>query len=100
MDKQKRDELITKTADAVSEGAKKLDQMVDKRSSLGEFSAPLTLAIIVMLAVALSNNVGLLVLGGLVFAAAMSPKIIKMVMEKKAAKKEEVKKETVEDKKE
>lgn len=100
MDKQKRDEMIKKTAEAVSEGAKKLDQIVDKRSALGEFSAPVTLAAIAMLAVALSNNVGLLVLGGLVFAAAMSPKIIKMVMEKKSAKKEEVKKEAVEEKKE
>jgi len=100
MDKQKRDEMIKKTAEAVSEGAKKLDQIVDKRSSLGEFSAPLTLAAIAMLAVSISNNTGLLVLGGIVFAAAMSPKIIQMIMEKKAAKKQEEKKESVEDKKE
>lgn len=96
--KQKREELMNKAAEALSEGAKKLDQMVDKRSALGELSAPLTLGVIVMLVVALANNTNLLFLGAIGVAFGFAPKILKMILAKKAAmdakkeKKEEDKK--------
>ena len=78
--KQKREELMNKAAEALSEGAKKLDQMVDKRSALGELSAPLTLGVIVMLVVALANNTNLLFLGAIGVAVGFAPKILKMMV--------------------
>lgn len=95
--KQKREELVNKAADALGEGAKKLDQLVDKRSALGELSAPLTMGVIVMLAVALANNINLLLIGGLGVALGFAPKIVKMIMAKKAEL--SAKKEVKEDKK-
>ncbi len=94
--KQKTEEMIKKTADALGEGAKKLDQIVDKRSALGELSAPLTLGLVVMLVIAVINNTNLLFMGAIGVAIGFAPKIVKMVMEKKAelaAKKEEKKEE-------
>lgn len=82
--KAKRDELIAKAADAVSDGAKKLDKLVDNRSALGELSAPITLGVILMLAVAVANNTGLLVLGGIGVALGLAPKILKALLAKKA----------------
>lgn len=93
--KQKREELMNKAAEALSEGAKKLDQMVDKRSALGELSAPLTLGVIVMLVVALANNTNLLFLGAIGVAVGFAPKILKMILAKKAAM--DAKKEKKED---
>ena len=96
--KQKREELMNKAAEALGEGAKKLDQIVDKRSALGEFSAPLTLGVLVMLVFALANNTNLLFLGAIGVAVGFAPKILKMVLAKKAelaakkAKKDEDKK--------
>jgi hypothetical protein len=83
--KAKRGEMIEKAADAVSEGAKKLDKLVDSRSALGDLSAPITLGVILMLAVALANNAsGLLVVGAIGVALGLAPKILKAVLAKKA----------------
>lgn len=81
--KQKREELMNKAAEAMGDGAKKLDQLIDKRSALGELSAPLTLGVIVMLVVALANNTNLLLVGALGVAVGFAPKIVKMVLAKK-----------------
>lgn len=87
--KQKRDELIVKTADTLAKGAKKLDEAVDKRSVLGDLSAPIMLGVLAMLVVALINYPNLLVIGLLGVAAGSAPKIVKKIMELKAKKKEE-----------
>lgn len=81
----KRDEIVSKAADAVSEGAKKLDKLVDSRSALGELSAPITLGIILMLVVAVANNAaGMLIVGAIGVGLGLAPKILKAVMAKKA----------------
>lgn len=81
----KRDELVSKAADAVSEGAKKLDKLVDGRSALGDLSAPITLGVILMLVVAIANNTsGMLVVGAIGVALGLAPKILKAVMAKKS----------------
>jgi hypothetical protein len=80
----KKAEMINKAAEAMSQGAKKVDELVDKRSALGDLSAPITLGVVVMLVVALANNTNLVIYGLLGVAAGLAPKIIKMVMAKKA----------------
>lgn len=81
---KKSTEVLEKLADAVNAGAKKLDEGVDKRGALGEFSPALTVGIIVMLVVAVINQPNLLILGVLGGAVAMSPKIMRYVRRKKA----------------
>lgn len=81
----KKEEMINKVADAMSQGAKKVDQLVDKRSALGELSAPITLGVLVMLGIALANNTNLLIYGAIGVAAGMAPKIVQMILAKKAA---------------
>jgi F0F1-type ATP synthase assembly protein I len=81
----KREEIISKAADAVSEGAKKLDKLVDGRSALGDLSAPITLGVILMLVVAVANNAaGMLVVGLIGVALGLAPKILKAIMAKKS----------------
>lgn len=79
----KKEEMINKVADAMSQGAKKVDQLVDKRSALGELSAPITLGVLVMLGIALANNTNLLIYGAIGVAAGMAPKIVQMILAKK-----------------
>ncbi len=84
MEKKSKQEMLEKAADAMNQGAKKLDEIVDKRSVLGEFAAPVTLGVLLVLVVVLVQQPGLLVLLGLGVALGLSPKIIKMALAKKA----------------
>lgn len=83
--KASKAELVNKAAEAASNGAKKLDELVDKRSSLGDLSAPVVLGVVLMLAVAVANNpTGLLIVGAIGVALGLAPKIVKSVLAKKA----------------
>ena len=84
MEKKSKQEMLEKAADAMNQGAKKLDELVDKRSVLGDLSAPITLGVLLVLVVVLVQQPGLLVLLGLGVVLGMSPKIIKMALAKKA----------------
>ncbi len=83
---QKKKEMIEKGASALEGAAKKADELVNKRTSLlGELSPAVTLGLIAVLIVAVAQNLaGMLVIFALGLAAGLAPKILKMVLAKKA----------------
>ena len=86
MDNNKRKEIIEKGASALEGAAKKADELVNKRTSiLGELSPAVTLGLIAVLVVAVAQNLaGMLVIFAIGLAAGLAPKILKMVLAKKA----------------
>lgn len=100
MDKK---ELLEKGASALEKAAKSVDESVNKRSVLGEYSPAVMLGALLVLVVAVANNPsGMLVIFAIGVAAALSPKILKAVLAKKAQmdeKKAEKAVSKVEDKK-
>ncbi len=80
---QKKKELMEKVANSMAEGAKKVDGLVDKRSTLGNLSAPLVLGVALVLVVALISNPGYLYILALGAALGMAPMLLKQILEAK-----------------
>lgn len=82
MDQKKKDTL-EKVANAMADGAKKVDSLVSKRDVLGSLTAPVVLGLVIILVVALIQQPVLLVLGGLGVAVGLAPALLKKGMEAK-----------------
>lgn len=80
-------ELAMKVAEASKKGVAKIDEMVDKRSVMGEFTAPITVGLLLILVVSLINSPGLLIIGALGVALGFAPKIVSKVIALKEAQK-------------
>lgn len=103
---QKKKETLEKVANAMADGAKKVDSLVGKKDVLGSLTAPVVLGLVIILVVALIQQPVLLVLGGLGVAVGLAPALLKKAMDAKEkmdsrkASKEEAKVEVkAEDKK-
>lgn len=79
MDQKKKD-LMEKVANSMAEGAKKVDGLVDKRSALGNLTAPVVLGVVLVLPVALVQSPGLVVLLLLGMALGSAPMLLKNAM--------------------
>lgn len=102
MEKNKNKEMIEKAANKLSESAMVVEaQLAKQKSKLGSNAPAVTVAVLVMLLVALVKEPMLLVYGAIVALLVLSPKILKKIMkeDKPVVVKKKMAKKPAEDKK-